>query len=544
MSALQRALKIRPGETRLVLSMTALSFVGMAGLAIGQSGANALFFDRIGTDALPLMYLAQGATAFVFMMGLAALLGRVDRRRAYLAIPAGLCAVVLAERVALLTDGRWIFPVLWLTVALAVLLQNVFVWGTAGVVTDTRRAKRLFPLFAAGEILGSVLGGLLTNPLVRLIGTENLLLVWAATLATSWVLCRVVLSAAGTLAQPRVRKAKRGDTTPWRDLAVAFGYVRRSRLLVWMTLAAVLFSVLFFSLYLPWATAATERFPDAGDLAGFFGLFWAAMTGAAFLVSVLVTNRLFARFGIATMMLVLPLLYVGSFGILLVSAGFVTLVVLRFVDGVWLQGVASPAWETLTNVVPDARRDQVRTFLNGGPAQAGTAIAGIIALVGQDVLSPRQFAAIGLAAAAIAVFVVWRVRASYANALVEALREGRPEVFPDVAVAGVPFAFAPDAQALGTLLLAMEDDRAPVRRLAVQLLADVDDARATAALERALRDADPPVRAEAVDALASGPGRLDAEAFLPLLDDPDPAVAASAAAAGLEGPTPPPPPAC
>ena len=515
--------------------MTALSFVGMAGLAIGQSGANALFFDRIGTDALPLMYLAQGATAFVFMMGLAALLGRVDRRRAYLAIPAGLGAVVLAERVALLTDGRWIFPVLWLTVALAVLLQNVFVWGTAGVVTDTRRAKRLFPLFAAGEILGSVLGGLLTNPLVRLIGTENLLLVWAAALATSWVLCRVVLSAAGTRAQPRVRKARRADATPWRDLAVAFGYVRRSRLLVWMTLAAVLFSVLFFSLYLPWATAATERFPDAGDLAGFFGLFWAAMTGAAFLVSVLVTNRLFARFGIATMMLVLPLLYVGSFGILLVSAGFVTLVVLRFVDGVWLQGVASPAWETLTNVVPDARRDQVRTFLNGGPAQAGTAIAGIIALVGQDVLSPRQFAAIGLAAAALAVFVVWRVRASYASALVEALREGRPEVFPDVAVAGVPFAFAPDAQALGTLLLAMDDDRPPIRRLAVQLLADVDDPRATAALERALRDADPPVRAQAVDALASGPGRLDAEAFLPLLADPDPAVAASAAAAASKG---------
>ena len=223
MSALQRALKIRPGETRLVLSMTALSFVGMAGLAIGQSGANALFFDRIGTDALPLMYLAQGATAFVFMMGLAALLGRVDRRRAYLAIPAGLGAVVLAERVALLTDGRWIFPVLWLTVALAVLLQNVFVWGIAGVVTDTRRAKRLFPLFAAGEILGSVLGGLLTNPLVRLIGTENLLLVWAAALATSWVLCRVVLSAAGTRAQPRVRKARRAD----RDaLAGSGGRVR------------------------------------------------------------------------------------------------------------------------------------------------------------------------------------------------------------------------------------------------------------------------------------------------------------------------------
>ena len=536
MSAIQRTLKIRPDETRLVLPMCALTFVGMAGLAIGQSGANALFFDRIGTDALPLMYLAQGATAFVFMMGLAALLGRVDRRRAYLAIPAGLVAVVLAERLALLTDGRWIFPVLWLTVALALLLQNVFVWGIAGVVTDTRRAKRLFPLFAAGEILGSVAGGLLTDPLVGVIGTENLLLVWAAALAISFALCRVVLSSAGTLAQPRVRRARRREATPWRDLTVAFGYVRRSRLLVWMTLAAVLFSVLFYSLYLPWAAAATERFPDAGDLAGFFGQFWAAMTGAAFLVSVLVTNRLFGRFGIASTMLVLPLLYVGSFGILVVGAGFVTLVILRFVDGVWLQGVASPAWETLTNVVPDARRDQVRTFLNGGPAQAGTAIAGIIALVGQDVLTPRQFAAIGLATAAIAVFVTWRVRASYAPALVEALREGRPEVFRDLAVAGVPFAFAPDAQTLGSLLVAMQDGQPPVRRLSVQLLADVDDPRATAALERALRDDDASVRAQALDGLAATPGRVGPETLLPLLDDPDPAVAASAAAAVSTGP--------
>ena len=537
MSAIQRTLKIRQGETRLVVPMVALSFVGMAGLAIGQSAANALFFDRIGTDALPLMYLVQGGTAFVFMLGLAAVLGQVDRRRAYLAIPAGLGAVLLAERVALLGGGRWIFPVLWLTVAIAILLQNVFVWGIAGVVTDTRRAKRLFPLFAAGEILGSVTGGLLTDPLVGLIGTENLFLVWALALVTSFALCRIVLSAAGTDAQPRARRARRSSPSPWKDLTVAFGYVTRSRLLVWMTLAAVLFSILFFSLYLPWATAATERFRDADALAGFFGLFWAAMTGAAFLVSVLLTNRLFGRFGIATMMMVLPLLYVGSFGILLASSGFVTLVVLRFVDGVWLQGVASPAWETLTNVIPDARRDQVRTFLNGGPAQAGTVIAGVIALVGQDVLSPRQFAAIGLATAAITVFVTWRVRQSYASALVDALREGRPEVFPDVAVAGVPFAFDRDAQTLRSLLEAAQDEHAPVRRLAVQLLVDVDGERATLSLERALRDADSTVRAQAIAALAprlGKDGRLDA--LLPLVADPDPTVAASAAAATAGGP--------
>jgi HEAT repeat protein len=538
-SAIGRALKIQPAERSLVLPMVTLTFVGMAGLVAAQSAANALFFERIGTDALPVMYLVQGATAFVVMMTLAAVLGRVERRHAYLAIPAGLAVLALLERAALFTDALWVYWVLWLTVAFALLLENVFVWGVAGVVTDTRRAKRLFPLFAAGEILGSVAGGLLTAPLVRLVGTANLLLIWAGALAVAFVLCRVVLSVghAREESAETTRRTRRTRSSPWRDLQAAFAYVRTSSLLRWMTAAAVLFSVLFFSLYLPWATAATERYPDAGELASFFGLFWAAMTAAAFLVSVLLTNRLFAAFGIVAMMLVLPLLYLGTFGILIVSSGFVALVVLRFLDGVWLQGVASPAWETLTNVVPDARRDQVRAFLNGGPAQAGTVIAGVIAIVGQNFLSARAFAAIGLVTAALTTYVAWRVRSSYASALVDALQEGRPQVFPDVAVARVPFAFGHDAQALSGALDATTDEDPSVRGLAVRLLRDVDDPAADAALERALADPDAGVRAQAVAAVAA---RVDGERrrqlLWPLLDDPDCEVAAPAAAAVVSGP--------
>jgi len=237
------------------------------------------------------------------------------------------------------------------------------------------------------------------------------------------------------------------------------------------------------------------------------------------------------------MMLVLPVLYLGTFGILLVSSGFVILVVLRFLDGVWLQGVASPAWETLTNVVPDARRDQVRAFLNGGPAQAGTVIAGVIALVGQQILSAREFAAIGLATAALATFVVWRVRRSYASALVDALREGRPHVFPDVAVARVPFAFGHDAQALASVLRSAGDESPQVRRLAVRLLADFDDERARAALEGALGDPDAGARALAVGALVPRLDGAERERVLrPLVDDPVAGVAAPAAAALASGP--------
>ncbi len=380
-------------------------------------------------------------------------------------------------------------------------------------------------------------GGLLTAPLVNLLGTRNLVVVWAGALLVALVLCRIVLSAArpGTHTEhvEHARHTRRTRSSPWRDLRTAFAYVRTSKLLVWMTAAAVLFSVLFFSLYLPWATAATERFPDAGDLApvpAVLGL----MTGASFLVSVF-HNRLFAGARDATMMMVLPVLYLGTFGSLLTSSGLSTWWCWVRRRCLASRGGVAP-WETLTNVVPDARRDQVCAFLNGGPAQAGTAIAGVIGLVGQQVLSAREFAAIGLATAALATFVTWRVRRSYASALVARSARGGRTCSPTWPSPGsrsrsVTTRRRSRARYFGRRRLAQ------IRRLAVRLLADFDDERAGAALEGALGDPDAGVRAQAVVALAARLDDAERDRVLrPLLDDPAAGVAAPAAAALAPGP--------
>ncbi len=358
-------------------------FASMAGSAIGESGIQAMFFSRFGTDTLPLMYLAQAVTTLIAMFALTAVLDRLAHRLIYIVSPALLVAILLVERAVVLTDAGWIYPVLWVTVAFATLAQAIGLWGVAGSVVDTRQAKRLFPIFGAGGILGSVAGGLLTRPLAAALGAPNLLFVWAAALAVAGLLTRIVLGPV----PPPLAGTRRHRSSALGDLRRGLGIVRRSRLLMAMAVSAVLFSVLFYSLFLPFASAAAARYPDAGELAGFLGLVWAVVTGTAFVASILLTNRLFVWFGVAAMVLVLPLLYTGAFAVLIVTTAFSAIVSLRIVTGVWLQGVASPAWETLVNIVPAERRDQTRAFLNGGPAQVGTAIAGIVALVGQDVLT-------------------------------------------------------------------------------------------------------------------------------------------------------------
>src|ERR671937_1882324 len=193
---LGRLFHIQRGEGRVVALVVGLMFVAAGGSTIGESGIDALFFDRIGAKALPVMYLLQGGATFIAMLALTGILGRLGHRRAYLAAPIVLAAVVLGERIILPVGGQWIYRVLWITVALATLVVSITLWGTAGAVVDPRQAKRLFPIFGAGGILGAVIGGLSTQPLAASIGKNNLLVVWVVGLVGTFVLSRLVLGAA------------------------------------------------------------------------------------------------------------------------------------------------------------------------------------------------------------------------------------------------------------------------------------------------------------------------------------------------------------
>ena len=245
---------------------------------------------------------------FLVSLGLGVLLARFGRGRACILIPLVLAVVASAGRLALAGELTWIEPALWLLQGVAYFVVGWSVWGLAGIVSDTRQAKRFFPLIGAGGVLGYVVGGLVTQPLASTIGTENLILVWVATLVVVVLLGAKLLS----IGDPaRRRPGRDGVGDPIEQLRQGLRYVRRSALMRWMALGAILFSLLFFSLYLPFSRAATARFPDPDDLAGFFGLFFGISTGLAFLLSMFVTNRLLSRFGVPTVMLVLPLLYVA-----------------------------------------------------------------------------------------------------------------------------------------------------------------------------------------------------------------------------------------
>ncbi|MDX1614584.1 MAG: HEAT repeat domain-containing protein [Candidatus Promineifilaceae bacterium] len=488
--------QIRAGEERPVMLLIALALTPSLGGAIGSPAVEALFYRRFGVEFLPYMYMALGVMNFVVAMLITALLGRLSKRRLYLGLPVAMAAVLMVCRVLVGLDLTWFYPVLWLIMSLLWTLQATFIWGVAGTIFDTRQAKRLFPLFGAGAILGNALGGLATGPLVGIVGTENLLLVWAT---AQLIAFGVVTLLVGLMEEPYI-PSWRSRPSIGAELQKGFATVRQSTLLRWFSLAAVLMAVLFFSLGFPFSKAVAAQFPDEDAITGFLGVFQGSLTAVALLASLLLANRLYARIGIMGAIMGHALIFLLGFSLLSLLSVFTALLAFRFLQMAWMQGVSSTAFQATFNIVPAERREQTRAFVDGVPRQMGIVLAGVLLAVGERFIPQQAMFLIAAGLALATTLVMWRARRDYRDALVSALRAGQPQVFIGEEQ---PFGgFGRDAAAVEVATASLDDPDPAVRRVAAHILGRLDDVPQTDRLVVLLDDEAAEVRTAALRALA------------------------------------------
>jgi len=468
--------------------------------------------------------MALGVLSFIITMGITALMGRVRHETLYIILPIVVAALLVSGWALIFTKLEIVYPILWLGMAVIEALNGLVIWGVASMMCDTRQSKRLFPLFNTGRILGSVLGGFGTSALVKWIGTENLILVMFAAMLVIFMLSRSLL---GRKARPEVRSHHRRNQPGFiAEMQQGYQFVRHSQLMRLVSVSAILFSVLFYSIALPFSKAATAQYANEEALASFLGLFNALSTGGAFLASLFLANRLFARFGIIPMVLVLPIIYLLGFGTLAIYELFTIIVAFRFIKMLWMNGIAVSGWQALFNTVPIERREQVRAFINGVPSQAGTFIAGAILLVGEQAFSRQQLYLIGLGAAVATCYFIWRAGPAYKLALVDSLRAGRPTLFTaeDEPFGGVQ----QDATTVDVALQGIKHSDPLVRRTAAEILGNLDEPRAQDALVNALADPEGEVRVAALQSLSRAEVPAAMLEVASRLNDPEPEVRAQA----------------
>jgi HEAT repeat protein len=508
-------LQIRPDETHMVAWMAMLFFLVQAGQGFGDTAAFALFVSH-NVDRLPYMYVPLGLIVFLISLGYSASLGRFQNANVVRWFLLGFVVLLLAEWAAIVLFQIPITQFFWLTVNGMGVVLGTLLWTVAGEVCDARQAKRLFPLFTSIAILGSVLGNSLTGLLAKIIGTSNLIVVFAIILGFAWWLLRKI-----TRVYFKPEPPATVEFNLIADIRAGFDFVRGSGLFRLVALSAVLYSVLFFTVDFPFSQFVSKTFMgDEVVVANFKGLFTSAMTLVTFFVSLLIANRLYTKFGIVNSILVMPVTYLLGFAAFFTFFRFEAAAAVRFVQQVMLGGVMGTAWNALFNVVPLERRGQVLAFINGVPAQIGVILSGLLLIVGSRIFSStQQILIMGALVALLCLYFTWKMRDEYGAALISALQAGRVEVF-----SGEEDAFAGyqnDPAALQATFKALHDPNPSVRRLAAEMLSKMGSVLAIPDLVERLSDEDASVRAAAVKALADLDAKGIVSQILLGLDDVD-----------------------
>lgn len=499
MAGLRSLADVRPGEGRIVGAIAAVFATLELGRGLGEVGALTLVVDRYTEGILPWLQLPLGLIAMVVAIGFGAALGRVARARLFVASLIGIGALLVVESL-LVVAAPDLAPVAWLTVMAAGALATTIAWTVAGSSLDARQAKRLFPLCTAAAIAGAFTGNIAAGPLTAAIGTTTLIFAEGIAFGLAALLVRrlAAISRAPGWSPRTVAVSPVSD-----DLRRGFDEVRASPLFRRIALAYVLFSILGFLIAFRFAGAA--RLEAAGSpevFATIVGTVSAIVMATSFLVSLVLANRFYGRFGVAAGGLVLPLVYLGGFAVWIVRFTFPTAAAVSIVQQVTQRGLSNTAWSAFYNVVPVARRAQVLTFMDGVPSQLGVIAAGLLALTAGQFLAPELVPWIGLVIAALCTLVVVSVRRRYVDALVRTLRSGVGEQVLEGTPGVDVRVMTPDVRAALMRALAVPD--AAGRSFAASLLGQASDPAARAAVLGLLADEDPAVRAIAIEAALGG----------------------------------------
>jgi ATP:ADP antiporter, AAA family len=203
---------------------------------------------------------------------------------------------------------------------------NLFVvsvfWSFMADLFDREQGKRVFAFIAAGASAGGILGSSIPAFFAESFGEVNLLLVSAALLtATLWPI-------RGLLAWGRERSSglERHEERPIGGNPFAgFARVFTSGYLSGIALFIFLMAAVSTFLYLQQADLLREFFPDRDARTAFLGRVDTTVNVAVVVAQLLAIGRLTRRFGVAAMIVVVPLVVAAGF---LLIAAFPTLLVL------------------------------------------------------------------------------------------------------------------------------------------------------------------------------------------------------------------------
>ena len=407
-------LSIEEGEFGPTLLLSLYLMLGMATVICLKAVSDAVFLS--GTSPRLLPYVDLAITAFVgLVVGLylrlssrLGLTGAVLLTQAFLTVNLFAFWLMLRAHVA----AAPVLIYVWVGV-FAVLIPSQ-VWTLAGLVFNTRQAKRLFSLVGSGGILGAALGGSFAGYIGPALGTENVLLATIGfVLASSAIVWR--LSGLARPASPS-SSSSHGRSTIIESMRLVGGerYLLLIALTIFLsTIPGTLIKYQFKAL------SSAVLAPDRDALTSFYGYFYGYIAVFSFLFHTLLTGRILRALGLGWCLFLLPIaLLTGSAG-LLISTTFTVAILARGADQGFRHSIDRASLELLYIPIPANIRNKVKSFIDIFVTRSADAVANIalVLLVDLGRTDARHISWVSLALIVPWLYLVWQLKGEYVKTL-------------------------------------------------------------------------------------------------------------------------------
>lgn len=362
---------LRQGEAGPALRAFALLALLIGGHTLLETARDAIFLARLPASRLALVYGVVALVALVVSGPNARFARRFGEGRALVT------TLIVAATGTVLLYLQPSGPV----IAIAVYVWSAFLgtvvvvqfWLFAARVFTPSQGSRLFGPIAAGGVAGAIAGAGGAAAVLSVVPVRALLL-GAAGAFVACALVAITLEPAPPAQRPAEPRAASSPPPPPRQMLALF---RRYPYVGWLAaLTALSTAAVLGADYLFKADAARRVAPQ--ELGAYFARAYTVLNAVALVVTVLVTGPLIRRWGVARVLLVMPLLLLGG-AVLVIATGAPAAVLLtKGADGALRHSLHRVTSELLGLPIPSEVRPRTKPVLDGALARAVQATMALV----------------------------------------------------------------------------------------------------------------------------------------------------------------------
>ena len=440
---LRDALPLKRGEWGLALFLYFLLTVMVGADWVGKLGADALFVKRYGVANVPWMYiitpiamLAVSALIFFFI-------DRMRRRTMLLVYVAAVTVFSIGLQYAITTEvvGNIVQPISYVFAHGVKETIYILFWVYAGNLYDAEQSKRLFPFFAGSVLVGKIFGGIIGAAIAPIIHAENFI----GAQAVGFGVCFIALMLYRGLPEGRsgkvvdkhrpegVRATIRESVDGYRAVT-SDGLMRTFGVGVFFWYFLMQFANFLYLLGLDQSSGSSISGEDT------FSQLYASVYTSSSLVALAIqsffTSGLLRRVGIAWLLFVVPLWYVGtyawaaydSFAHGALALGLAAGVALQLGERIWIPAIHRPATELVYSQVSATIRPRARAFLSGGVNAFGNMAAAVALIAGLRYSDVVTLLTTGTALSIVFAYNAWHTRRLFGQRIARNLTSPDPDL--------------------------------------------------------------------------------------------------------------------